>query len=377
MVAGPRRGAARPPPSSRTASATSRPPPTRHDHRPGRRARPPQLGGSDRRVPSSTTAPRARAVPAESARACRERRCPHERRSPARRIIEAAWEERDGVSHRPPGRACATPSTERWTLLDAATLRVAENGATATGSSTSGSRRRSCCPSACNEPHPGDGARRPAAWWDKVPLKFARWERQGLRGRRLPRRAGRDRAPLRLHRASVVLMPSFVNIGAYVDEGTMVDTWATVGSCAQIGKNVPPLRRRRHRRRARAAAGQPDHHRGRLLHRRPRRGGRGRHRRRGLGAVDGRLPRPRPRSSTAPPATCIRGRVPPYSVVVSGTLPGKPLPEAARAVALLRRHRQDGRRAHPREDLDQRTAQGLTCGRPNRFGLIPRRVQSS
>ena len=68
---------------------------------------------------------------------------------------------------------------------------------------------------------------------------------------------------------NVVLMPSFVNLGAYVDESTMIDTWSTVGSCAQIGKRVPHFRRRRHRWRARAAAGRTRHHRGRLLHRRP------------------------------------------------------------------------------------------------------------
>ena len=56
-----------------------------------------------------------------------------------------------------------------------------------------------------------------------------------------------------------------------------------------------------------------------------------------------------------------QGRVPPFSVVVSGAMPGKPLPGGAPGpVALLRRHRQDRRRAHPRQDLDQRVAQGLT-----------------
>ena len=67
---------------------------------------------------------------------------------------------------------------------------------------------------------------------------------------------------------NVVLMPSYVNIGAYVDEGTMVDTWATVGSLRADRQERAPVGRRRHRRRARAAAGQPDHHRGQLLHRR-------------------------------------------------------------------------------------------------------------
>ncbi|HEY8384416.1 MAG TPA: 2,3,4,5-tetrahydropyridine-2,6-dicarboxylate N-succinyltransferase [Microvirga sp.] len=77
-----------------------------------------------------------------------------------------------------------------------------------------------------------------AVWWDKVPSKFDGWGENRFRAagfRAVPNcvvRRGAYIAP------NVVLMPSFVNLGAYVDEGTMVDTWATVGSCAQIGKNV-------------------------------------------------------------------------------------------------------------------------------------------
>ena len=81
---------------------------------------------------------------------------------------------------------------------------------------------------------PGDNT----AWWDKVPSKFAGWGAAEFRD------AGFRAVPNSIVRHSafvapgVVLMPSFVNLGAYVDSGTMVDTWATVGSCAQIGKNV-------------------------------------------------------------------------------------------------------------------------------------------
>ncbi len=75
-------------------------------------------------------------------------------------------------------------------------------------------------------------------WWDKVPSKFDGWnadnfEKAGFRA--VPNAIVRRSAYIA---PSVVLMPSFVNIGAYVDEGTMVDTWATVGSCAQVGKHV-------------------------------------------------------------------------------------------------------------------------------------------
>lgn len=82
---------------------------------------------------------------------------------------------------------------------------------------------------------PGDGQ---AAWWDKVPSKFAGWGADQFKD------AGFRAVPGCVVRRSayvapgVVIMPSFINLGAYVDSGTMVDTWATVGSCAQIGKNV-------------------------------------------------------------------------------------------------------------------------------------------
>ncbi|MEA3062410.1 MAG: 2,3,4,5-tetrahydropyridine-2,6-dicarboxylate N-succinyltransferase [Sphingomonadales bacterium] len=77
-----------------------------------------------------------------------------------------------------------------------------------------------------------------APWWDKVPSKFAGWGAAQFTA------AGFRAVPGAIVRRGAfigrgaVLMPSFVNIGAYVGEGTMVDTWATVGSCAQIGRNV-------------------------------------------------------------------------------------------------------------------------------------------
>ncbi len=76
-----------------------------------------------------------------------------------------------------------------------------------------------------------------ASWWDKIPSKFDSWDAARFK------EAGFRAVPNCIVRRSayiapnVVLMPSFVNLGAYVDEGTMVDTWVTVGSCAQIGKN--------------------------------------------------------------------------------------------------------------------------------------------
>src|SRR4051812_6960338 len=77
-----------------------------------------------------------------------------------------------------------------------------------------------------------------APWWDKVPSKFDGWSDEQFRSaafRAVPGAIVRKSAFIA---RNVVLMPSFVNLGAYVDESTMVDTWSTVGSCAQIGKRV-------------------------------------------------------------------------------------------------------------------------------------------
>lgn len=82
-----------------------------------------------------------------------------------------------------------------------------------------------------------DGGPGAAAWWDKVESKFAGWDHDDFHA------AGFRAVPGCFVRRSahiakgVVLMPCFVNVGAYVDEGTMIDTWSTVGSCAQVGKN--------------------------------------------------------------------------------------------------------------------------------------------
>ena len=146
-----------------------------------------------------------------------------------------------------------------------------------------------------------------------------------------------SRRPRSRHGAFVspgaVLMPCYVNIGAWVGPGTMVDTWATVGSCAQIGADVHLVRRRRHRRRARAAAGRARDHRGRRVHRlaRDRRRGRARRRARRCSARTW-CSRRRRRSSTSPAPSRSRSAaaVPPRSVVVPGTrtksVPGRRLP---------------------------------------------------
>jgi 2,3,4,5-tetrahydropyridine-2-carboxylate N-succinyltransferase len=83
-----------------------------------------------------------------------------------------------------------------------------------------------------------DGGPGGATWWDKVPSKFAGWsatEHAAAGFRSVPGAVVRHSAYIA---PGAILMPSFVNLGAHVDAGTMVDTWVTVGSCAQIGKNV-------------------------------------------------------------------------------------------------------------------------------------------
>ena len=154
-------------------------------------------------------------------------------------VIEAAWDARDGISPSTKGEVRdAVEATLQ--LLDGGTLRVAEK--------TGGEwvvhqwlKKAVLLSFRLTDngviPFAG-GAGSRAHGWDKVPLKFDTWgaEQFGKAGfRAVPGAVVRRSAFIA---KNVVLMPSFVNLGAYVDSGTMVDTWATVGSCAQIGKNV-------------------------------------------------------------------------------------------------------------------------------------------
>jgi 2,3,4,5-tetrahydropyridine-2-carboxylate N-succinyltransferase len=89
-----------------------------------------------------------------------------------------------------------------------------------------------------NPLRPIEGGPGGATWWDKVPSKFAGWDASRFTAagfRAVPGCVVRHSAYIA---PDVILMPCFVNLGAYVDSGTMIDTWATVGSCAQIGRNV-------------------------------------------------------------------------------------------------------------------------------------------
>ena len=180
--------------------------------------------------------------------------------------IDAAWEDRANISTGTTGevRDAVEAALE---LLDAGEARVAEP--TGGGWKVNQWLKKAVLLSfRLNDNEVIDGGAAGAPAFDKVPSKFAGWGENRFRDagfRVVPGAVVRRGAFIG---KGAVLMPSFVNIGAYVGEGTMVDTWATVGSCAQIGKQRPYLGRRRDRRRARAAPGRSGDHRRRLLHRR-------------------------------------------------------------------------------------------------------------
>jgi 2,3,4,5-tetrahydropyridine-2-carboxylate N-succinyltransferase len=155
--------------------------------------------------------------------------------SALQQAIEKAWEIRDSLS-------AASRGAEREAVdaaleaLDSGRLRVAEK---------SGGewrvhqwlKKAVLLSFRLNDMYEIEGAPGGAHWWDKVDSKFKGWGESRFRA------AGFRAVPGAIVRRSahiakgVVLMPSFVNVGAYVGEGTMIDTWATVGSCAQVGKN--------------------------------------------------------------------------------------------------------------------------------------------
>ncbi|MBY6082961.1 2,3,4,5-tetrahydropyridine-2,6-dicarboxylate N-succinyltransferase [Ruegeria arenilitoris] len=151
--------------------------------------------------------------------------------------IEAAWEARDTIT---PATAGEQREAIEDTLnaLDSGALRVAEKQADGSWHVNQWAKKAVLLGFRIKDMEIQSGGPQGGGWWDKVDSKFAGW------GENQWRAAGFRAVPNCVVRKSayiapgVVLMPSFVNLGAYVDEGTMVDTWATVGSCAQIGKNV-------------------------------------------------------------------------------------------------------------------------------------------
>ncbi|MFP6735792.1 MAG: 2,3,4,5-tetrahydropyridine-2,6-dicarboxylate N-succinyltransferase [Rhodospirillales bacterium] len=151
--------------------------------------------------------------------------------------IDGAWEARDEVNAATSG-AVRDAVEAALGLLDSGVARVAEKSA---GNSewhvNQWLKKAVLLGFSLNDMWTMDGSPDGGTWWDKVPSKFSGW------GEAEFKEAGFRAVPNCVVRRSafiapgVVLMPSFVNLGAYVDEGTMVDTWATIGSCAQVGKN--------------------------------------------------------------------------------------------------------------------------------------------
>ncbi len=241
------------------------------------------------------------------------------------KTIDDAFEKRADVSPSTKGPVREAVD-EALDLLDRGKARVAERGGNGAWSVNQWLKKAVLLSFRLSDNAPMEGAPNGSTWWDKVPTKFEGWDAARFK------EAGFRAVPGSVVRRSayiapnVVLMPSFVNLGAYVDTGTMVDTWATVGSCAQIGKNchlsggtgiggvLEPLQAGPViiedncfiGARAEVAEGVVVRE-GSVL---------------AMGVYLGASTTIIDRST----GETMRGEVPPYSVVVSGTLPGKPLP---------------------------------------------------
>ena len=151
--------------------------------------------------------------------------------------LNAAFEARDTVNANTKGEVRDAVELA-LNLLDKGEARVAERQADGKWHVNQWLKKAVLLSFRLNDMAPITGGPGGAQWWDKVPSKFEDWGENRFRD------AGFRAVPGAIVRRSafiaknVVLMPSFVNLGAYVDEATMIDTWSTVGSCAQIGKRV-------------------------------------------------------------------------------------------------------------------------------------------
>ncbi len=246
--------------------------------------------------------------------------------------IEAAWEARDTVT---PASSDVRASVDAaLSLLDSGLARVAEPDGSGGWKVNQWLKKAVLLSFRLNDNGVMDYGAAGAPAFDKVPLKFADWDEARFRTtgvRVVPGAVVRHSAFIA---KGVVLMPSFVNLGAYVGEGTMVDTWATVGSCAQIGKNVhisggagiggvlEPLQANpvviedncfigaRSEVAEGVIVGE-----GSVL---------------SMGVFIGASTKIVDRAT----GEVHMGRVPPYSVVVPGSLPGKPLPDGSQGPSL-------------------------------------------
>jgi 2,3,4,5-tetrahydropyridine-2-carboxylate N-succinyltransferase len=244
------------------------------------------------------------------------------------RTIDDAFEKRNdvGPATKGPVREAVEAALD---LLDRGETRVAEKGPNGAWQVNQWLKKAVLLSFRLNDMTVIPGGPGRAVWWDKIPSKFDGWGDNRFRD------AGFRAVPGSVVRRSayiapgVVLMPSFVNLGAYVDSGTMVDTWATVGSCAQIGKNchisggagiggvLEPLQAGPVivedncfiGARAEVAEGVVVRE-GSVL---------------SMGVYLGASTKIVDRDS----GKVMMGEVPPYSVVVSGTMPGKPMKDGA------------------------------------------------
>ena len=151
--------------------------------------------------------------------------------------IDAAWDARETLGLATQG-AVRDAVEAALAGLDDGSFRVAERGDDGTWHVNQWLKKAVLLSFRLNDMEIIEGGPGGATWWDKVPSKFAGWGENRFRDagfRAVPGAIVRRGAHIG---KGAVLMPSFVNIGARVGEGTMVDTWATVGSCAQIGANV-------------------------------------------------------------------------------------------------------------------------------------------
>ena len=153
------------------------------------------------------------------------------------KAIEVAWEVREEISPSTMGEMREAIEAT-LSALDNGSLRVAEKTNNGDWVVNEWAKKAVLLGFRLKDMEIHDGGPQSSGWWDKVDNKFKGWNNSDWK------EAGFRAVPSCIVRHSayiapgVVLMPSFVNLGAHVETGTMVDTWATVGSCAQIGKNV-------------------------------------------------------------------------------------------------------------------------------------------
>ena len=153
------------------------------------------------------------------------------------KIINIAWNDKENISSHT-DKEIKDAILQTLDLLGNGLLRVAEPSENNSWIVNQWAKKAVLLSFRIKDMNLQSGGPQNSSWWDKVDNKFlnwtkVEWEKAGFRA--VPNCIVRNSAYIA---PGVVLMPSFVNLGAYVDEGSMVDTWATVGSCAQIGKNV-------------------------------------------------------------------------------------------------------------------------------------------